>query len=134
MANVTQSPRVLIVDDEALLSWALAEHLRSAGYAVETASTAKEALEAFQRGANGGDPFDAVLLDYRLPDFDGTLPLLADFRTRAPKLAVLMMSAYGTPELIQQATEQGAVEFFSKPFEYDDVVAELARHIPPPGC
>src|SRR5689334_17550596 len=58
-------PSVLIVDDEALIRWSLAEMLGERGYAVTEAGDARMAISAIE---NAEEAFDVVLLDYRLPD------------------------------------------------------------------
>jgi CheY-like chemotaxis protein len=69
------SLRVLVVDDELLIRWSIAETLTSAGHTVVEAENGAAAVQAL---TNSMDPFDAVFLDYRLPDSDG-LKLLAAF-------------------------------------------------------
>ena len=67
MTAQTLTLRVLIVDDELLLRWSLAEVLRRRGHSVveaESASTARHAMSASSH-------VDVVLLDCRLPDSDG---------------------------------------------------------------
>src|SRR5688572_32887911 len=56
--------RVLVVDDEPLIRWSLGQTLEQAGHAVMEAGDAESAI----RSVSAGEPFDVVLLDYRLPD------------------------------------------------------------------
>jgi DNA-binding NtrC family response regulator len=65
-------------------------------------------------------PIDVVLLDYRLPD-SNDLHLLEDIRRRLPRTAVILMTAFGTPELVQRALDLGAYRVLSKPFDMHDV-------------
>lgn len=65
-------------------------------------------------------PIDVVLLDYRLPD-SSDLQLLDDVRRGLPRAAVVMMSAYATPEVVQAALERGAYCVINKPFDLHDV-------------
>jgi DNA-binding NtrC family response regulator len=65
-------------------------------------------------------PIDVVLLDLRLPD-SNDLGLLGEIRRRMPRSAVVMMTAYATPEVVQGALEQGAYCVVSKPFDMNDV-------------
>ena len=70
LSAATVMPTVLVVDDEMLIRWALAESLASAGFAVVQAGTAREALE---RVASPAGRIAVALLDLRLPDSTGTL-------------------------------------------------------------
>ena len=105
--------RVLVVEDELLLRWSLTETLRSSGHTVLEAASASEARQAM---AGGTDGIDVVLLDVRLPD-SNDLRLLEEVRRRMPNSAVIMMTAFGTPELVQDALERGAYCVMNKPFD-----------------
>lgn len=111
--------RVLIVDDEPLIRWSLAETLVDAGHSVAEAGDGETAVHLV--AADDGQPFDVVLLDYRLPDSEG-LSLLARIRRMTPGTAVIMMTAYGTAELAMGAQKLGAYRVVPKPFEVHDMV------------
>ena len=108
---------VLVVDDEALLRWSIAELLRRSGHAVIEATSAADARDAMSRAL---DQIHVVLLDYRLPDSDD-LRLLEEVRHRLPQAAVVLMTAFGTPEMVQGAMDRGAYRVMSKPFDMYDV-------------
>jgi len=108
---------VLIVDDEALIRWSLAEMLSEQCYAVYEAADGKSALTILRNPPN---PVEVVMLDYRLPDLNG-LQLLAAIRRVSPHSRVVMMTAYGTPDIAADALRLGAVGFVNKPIEMDDV-------------
>jgi two-component system, NtrC family, response regulator AtoC len=110
--------RILIVDDEPLIRWSLAETLEAAGHAVEEAGTAKQTLEAL---ALGSAP-DVVLLDFRMPD-SKDLTLLQTIRQNRPHAAVIMMTAFGTPEMIGEAERLGAYRVLNKPIDMTDLAA-----------
>jgi DNA-binding NtrC family response regulator len=110
--------RILIVDDEMLIRWSMAETLTHAGYEVSEASDAKETLQCI----DNLPPFDVVLLDYRLPDSQ-ELQLLEAIRRLAPRSAVVMMTAYGSPDIVRRATELGAFRVLNKPVELRDLAA-----------
>ncbi|HET6955321.1 MAG TPA: response regulator [Vicinamibacterales bacterium] len=114
---------VLIVDDESLIRWSLAEMLSSHGYRVVEAGDGKSALALL------GDPFcqvDVVMLDYRLPDVNG-LQLLAAIHGASPRSRVVLMTAYGTPEIAAEAVRLGAVCVVDKPMEMSDVADLVQR-------
>jgi DNA-binding NtrC family response regulator len=110
---------VLIVDDEALIRWSVAESLESAGHAVLEAGTAAEALRLVGTG-NGG--IKVAVLDLRLPD-SNDLGLLRRIRESAPDCRVILMTAYGTPEILDEAIRSGAFAVLTKPFDMSSVVS-----------
>jgi DNA-binding NtrC family response regulator len=112
---------VLIVDDEPLIRWSMAETLSHMGYAVSEAGDAKETLEQISSGRTP----DVVLLDYRLPDSDD-LNLLQTIRQRIPKSPVIMMTAFGTAAVLDGALKLGAFCVLNKPVEMRDL-AELVE-------
>jgi DNA-binding NtrC family response regulator len=114
--------RVLVVDDERLIRWSLCETLEQSGHVVVEAGDAEGALSA----VSAGKPFDVVLLDYRLPD-SNDLNLLAAIRRLAPATAVVMMTAFGTPEVMAGALKLGAYQVIPKPFEVHEVAALVLR-------
>jgi two-component system response regulator AtoC len=127
--NNSPTLRVLIVDDEALIRWSLAETLTDSGHSVAEAADGAAAIQAL----NGDGPFDVVVLDYRLPD-SNDLNLLTTIRRRAPHSAVIMMTAYGTPEVTSGALALGAFRVVPKPFEVHDLVALVTQaHNAQPG-
>ena len=110
---------VLVVDDEALIRWSLAEMLGERGYVVTEAGDARTAVAAIERAA---EPFDIVLLDYRLPD-SADLRLLEKVRRLAPTSQVIMITAHNSPELAQGAAALGAYRVVNKPFEVESLAA-----------
>jgi DNA-binding NtrC family response regulator len=123
MAKISAGPRVLIVDDEPLIRWSLAETFKALGHLVAEAGDGAEALRALERGDAS---FDVVLLDYRLPDSD-SLSLLSRIRTLAPSTRVIMMTAFGTPEVTSGALALGAYQVVRKPFEVHEMAALVAQ-------
>lgn len=111
--------RVLVVDDELLIRWSLHEALAANGWSVTEAGDAQTALKALTDGA---ELPDVVLLDYRLPDSDD-LRLLASVLKLAPEGQVILMTAYGTPEVAEGAIQLGAYRVVAKPFEVDEMAA-----------
>jgi DNA-binding NtrC family response regulator len=124
MRNITHlaekaAPTVLVVDDEALIRWSLGEMLGERGYAVTEAVDGRTAIAAIE---NTAEPFDVVLLDYRLPD-SADLRLLEKVRRLAPASQVIMITAHNSPELAQGAATLGAFRVISKPFEVESLAA-----------
>jgi DNA-binding NtrC family response regulator len=114
----TQS-RILVVDDELLIRWSLSEALTAAGYAVVEGRDAAEARQALR---DQDHKPDLVVLDYRLPD-SNDLGLLTTIRNEAPTVPVILMTAYGTAEVVKGALDLGAYRVVSKPFEVHDMAS-----------
>jgi DNA-binding NtrC family response regulator len=114
----TQS-RILVVDDELLIRWSLSEALTAAGYAVVEGRDAAEARQAIR---DQDHKPDLVVLDYRLPD-SNDLGLLTTIRSEAPTVPVILMTAYGTAEVVKGALDLGAYRVVNKPFEVHDMAS-----------
>ncbi len=111
--------RVLVVDDEPLIRWSLAETLLDCGYEVSEAVDGQTALRVL---TDAPAPIDVVVLDYRLPDSDD-LKLLSVIRWISPKSQVILMTAFGTPEVVSGAQQLGVYRVVHKPFEMNDLAA-----------
>lgn len=107
---------ILVVDDEPLILWSVTESLSELGFDVEEAADAASALRAIMTAAT---PFEVVVLDLRLPDMDD-LSLLSTIRHMRPATAVILMTAFSTPEIVAEAQALGA-GVIDKPFELDDL-------------
>jgi DNA-binding NtrC family response regulator len=105
--------RVFVVDDEALIRWSVSEKLSEHGHHVREAFDGRSTLQTL---GDGAPPPDVVLLDLRLPD-SSDLSLLRQVRQLAPGAAVILMTAYGTPDVLQGALDLGAYRVLSKPFD-----------------
>ena len=116
---------VLVVDDERLLRWSVAETLTARGYSIIEACDARSAMQEF----GNGDRTDLVLLDLRLPDvFD--LRLLARIRQKGPQVPVILMTAFPTREIVEEAGTLGA-SVLIKPFDLDVLVSGVERALTP---
>ena len=113
MLTEPRAIRILVVDDEALIRWSLVETLSDSGYEVVAVTDAESAVQVVAAAAV---TFDVVLLDFRLPD-SNDLTLLSCLRQLTPTTRMILMTAYGTPEIFQRALDLGAYCILNKPFE-----------------
>lgn len=115
MTQTASNPRlrVLVVDDEMLIRWSVVETLAGRGHEVHEAHDARSALDALEEAP---EPFDVALVDLRLPD-STDLSLLQKIKRMVPSMAIVMMTAFGTPDIIAGARELGAYDVVSKPFD-----------------
>ena len=123
MEKKSPSLRVLVVDDEALIRWSVAETLLDQGHQVVEAPDGRTALQVLSEVPAS---IDVVLLDYRLPDSDD-LTLLSRIRRLAPESQVILITAYGTPEVVAGAQELGVFRVVNKPVEMHDVAALVEK-------
>ena len=108
---------VLVVDDEPLIRWSLTETLTDRGYHVVESGDGRSARSAVRDASR---EFDVVVLDLRLPDAED-LSLLASLRRATPGSRIILMTAFGTPEVLRSALDLGAYRVISKPFELHDL-------------
>jgi DNA-binding NtrC family response regulator len=113
--------RILVVDDEKLIRWGLAQGLEQAGYNVDQAATAGEALESI-----GRDMPDLALLDYKLPDRSG-IDVLRAIRKLSPRTPVVMITAHASIGGAVEAMKDGAYDYIGKPFEMEDLIQTVQR-------
>jgi len=113
--------RVLVVEDELLIRWSIAETLAHAGHTVIEAEDGAMAVRALE---NHAESPDAIVLDYRLPD-SNDLTLLTAIRRLSPTSAVVLMTAFGTPEVVKGALDLGVYQVLHKPFEMHDLESLL---------
>jgi DNA-binding NtrC family response regulator len=116
--------RVLIVDDESLVRWSLAETLSVSGYDVTEADDGASAIRAMTSA-------DVVLLDLHLPD-SRDLRVLAAMRQLAPKVPVIVMTAFRTLEVLNEALALGAFAVIDKPFDMSDIGPLVGRALAAP--
>ena len=111
--------RVLVVDDEWLVRWSVTEALQARGLEVEEAADASSAMHTFD------DACDLVLLDLHLPDAMD-LRVLSFIRQRSPSVPVILMTAFATREVAEEAAALGAT-VVSKPFDLNDLTGAVER-------
>lgn len=114
---------ILVVDDEPLIRWSVTESLAGLGFTVEDASDAASALKMVTTSPRR---FAAVVLDLRLPDMND-LSLLGTLRQLLPHTQLILMTAFGTPDVLADARAIGA-EVLLKPFELSDLNRLILEH------
>ena len=115
------SKRVLIVDDEYLVSWSLERALSEVGYSVEVAATGEEARHKFEVFSP-----HVVLLDFRLPDASG-LNLLQEFKAQDKEVIIIMITAYADVDSAVQTLRDGAEDYVGKPFDLENIKHTVGR-------
>ena len=121
---------ILVVDDESdvaeLFGQRFRREVRQGTYAMHFANSGEEALSKL---AGGIEPTLIVILsDINMPGMDG-LQLLGAIKQRFPDLPVMMVTAYGDDERRRKASDLGALDFLTKPVDFDRLKEQL-RQLP----
>jgi len=112
---------VLLVDDEPIVRDSLSEWLNGEGYEVTAAEDGYKALKIVQER-----PFDAVVLDLRIPGIDG-LEVLKRVKSTYSNLPVIIITAYPTVDNTAEAMRHGASDYLTKPFQPPDLVRAIDK-------
>ena len=113
--RVDRRPRILLIEDDPDMAALVGDSLTEAGYAVEHAPLAEAGILPHWEV-----PFDAVILDHRLPGMDG-LEFLAWLRRWDTGTPVVFVTAFGSPALFARAASLGAATL-SKPFPMEELL------------
>src|SRR5215471_745667 len=109
-ARSAESARILVVDDERSMREMLAILLRREGHEVAVADNGRTAIDLLNTR-----PFDLIVSDARMPDIDG-LDVLRHARSVNPTIIAIMVTAYGSPDLIRGVAQLGVNDYVEKPF------------------
>jgi len=110
------SKRILVADDEETIRRLLDYNLRKFGFEPVLAVNGREAVALAQ-----GD-FACALVDLKMPEVDG-MEVLSHFKQQLPDVPVVIMSAVGQVKDAVAAMKAGALEYVTKPFDLDEVLA-----------
>ena len=115
--------RLLMVDDEEDFLTATSQALERRGFAVTTARSGPEALDAAT-----GRPFDVALLDIRMPGMDG-VELFIKLQRKQPGLPMIFLTGHGTVNQAFTMAKRGAFDYVAKPCPVDDLAARLREAV-----
>ncbi len=115
---------ILLVEDEPGIQLAIRGLLRREGHDTTVASTGTQAIELLADGA-----FDLVLTDLSLPDGVSGLDLVRHVGEHQPGTPVILITAFGSEHVANDAVEAGAFDYVPKPFNNDELRAVVQRAI-----
>ncbi len=121
MTSPSTPARILVVDDDAAVAWALEQALTAAGYQVTIAADAAAAMRHMRRQQP-----DLVITDIRMPGMSG-LELLGVLKAAHPNLPVIVSTAHGTMESAIAAIGNGAFDYLPKPVDLERTLAVVGR-------
>lgn len=116
-------PKILIIDDEEHMCWALERAMRQEGYQVNTATRGKQGLKLIREEAPS-----LVILDLKMPEMDG-MEVLSKGRELNSRLPFIMLTAHGTIETAIEAMKMGAADYITKPFDLDELKMVIKRNL-----
>ena len=113
----SETVRVLLVEDEALIQMLAVEQLEELGYRVETSSSAREAINKIKLLR---DKIDVAVVDFGLPDFKGDV-LVSELRAIRSELPIVIASGHDNAALRKRFAKDGRVAFVQKPYSRADL-------------
>jgi DNA-binding response OmpR family regulator len=121
---MSQSKRILVIDDDTAILEAFELMLRFAGYEVDVST--KNGPVVFKKIRQ--KPPDLIILDILLSGSDGrTIAKHLKAEVTTKHIPIIMVSAH--PNMAKSALESGADEFISKPFEIDDILERVEKYL-----
>ncbi len=117
----TTKGKILVIDDEVEIRESLELLLTSEGYELTTAENGMQGIARLEAGG-----FDLVLLDLMMPDISG-IQVLVEVRKKDRETPIFMLTAYGSVENAVQALKAGATDYFTKPWDNEKLLLEIAR-------
>jgi CheY-like chemotaxis protein len=117
-------PKILIIDDNTANVLLLSKMLKIAGYNnIKTLTDSREVLNTLSEYIP-----DLILLDFRMPFLDGLEVIKALNSEKDYKnIPIIMISAENDKEYYEKAITQGAVDFITKPFNYNDIISKIEK-------
>ncbi len=116
-----RDPRILLIDDDESLRMMLSIYLKKEGYLVDMVGNGKQGLDLLDQEAYG-----MVLCDLRMPIMDG-MTFLRKARRQHPEISVIVMTAYGSFDIMKEVLREGAIDYLSKPFKTDDLLLTIKK-------
>ncbi len=117
------SGRILVVDDEAIVRDTVGTMLRSIGYRVEFSKDGEEAIDAYKKAKESGEPFDAVILDLTIPGGLGGISVMQRLLDIDPGVRAILSSGYSNDQVMSSFSDYGFSDFIAKPYS----IGELSK-------
>lgn len=116
--------KILVIDDEMDMLMMLRMLIEdNTDHSVETTNNPSEGLKRLS-----DESFDLVITDLKMPGIDG-MELFAEIRKSVPHLPVILITAYGSQEVADEAIREGISDFITKPFKKDRILFSIQRSL-----
>ncbi len=120
---------ILIAEDEAQTRFTLTLLLKNEGYEVTAVSDGEEALDAIEAAFESGEmPFDLLVMDIQMPRVTG-LELLDRLRHRRIQIPTLVITGYGSKDLVVELMRKGCADYLDKPFQPEELLSRVFQVI-----
>ena len=111
--------KVLVIDDDESIRTTTSAILENEGYDVDTAENGKEAIEKSK-----ADLYKVALIDFRLPDMNGT-ELLTTLKETIPRMVKIIVTGYPTLQNAIECVNKHADAYFTKPVDYQNLLKTI---------
>lgn len=113
--------KILVVDDEPVVTGGCLRILTAEGDQVETAESGQEGLNRAL-----SEHFDVVMTDLKMPDLDG-MELVRTLRGERPETAIIVITGYGSVDSAVEAIKLGVSDYIEKPFTPEEIIEAIDR-------
>ena len=113
--------KILAVDDDPQMRFLLSQALKNEDYELTVVADGMDALQRVQSGS-----YELVLMDVRLADMNG-LDAVREIKKLEPRIAVIVMAAFGSRDIALEAMKRGAYDYFTKPFKIEELRIVIQR-------
>ena len=124
---LTGKGKILVMDDEAIISLAVAHNLKKLKYEVETARDGAEAIDLYKGAMESGEHFDAVIMDLTIPGGMGGKEAIKKLLEIDPEARAIVASGYCNDPVMSDFKEYGFSEVIEKPYEISELIEKLNR-------
>lgn len=122
-SSTNENIRILIVDDEPSVGDALRLVLESQGYEVVLATNGRDGIDHARNRS-----FGFGVVDLFLTDISG-FQVITDLRNLQPQIAILLITAHGSPQVFAEAKKLGAIGGLAKPFSPSEILKLINSHL-----
>jgi len=120
---MSESARILVIDDEESIRRTISMTLEHAGYKVDTAENGKQAIEKAEINF-----YNLAIIDIRLPDMEGT-ELLSAMKETTPKMVKIILTGYPALQNAMTAINKGVNYYLIKPVNTDELLKVIKEHL-----
>ena len=121
--------RVLVMDDEIIISTLVTKSLNKAGFEVNCAENTPEAVEMFTSAKAEEKPFDLVILDLTIPGESGGKETVRLLQAIEPNLKAIVFSGYANDPVMSNFADYGFCDAIKKPFRADEIIRVAKQHV-----